>query len=68
MHADIHLQLHHVQAAELRRAAADSPPRTPACNPVRARIGWTMVALGLRLALPSQPRPGTRARRFPLAA
>ncbi|MFD9034605.1 hypothetical protein ACFVZW_26230 [Streptomyces sp. NPDC059567] len=80
MHADIHLQLHHLDAAELHRsaelhrpadlhrAAADSVAPTP----VRARIGWTLVALGLRLAVPATARPGTTApgsaRRLPLAA
>jgi hypothetical protein len=68
MHADIHLQLHRLDAAELHRAAADSPPRAPAGAPVRARIGWTLVALGLRLAVPAGARATTGARRVPLAA
>ncbi|WP_329120063.1 hypothetical protein [Streptomyces sp. NBC_01353] len=74
MHADIHLQLHHLDAAELHRsaelhrAAVHSLPHTPVRAPVRARIGWTLVALGLRLAVPATARPGTSARRLPLAA
>ncbi|MFB7369102.1 hypothetical protein ACFC0D_04600 [Streptomyces sp. NPDC056222] len=74
MHADIHLHLHHLDAAELHRstqlhrAAADSLPHTPAHAPVRARIGWTLVALGLRLAVPATARPANGARRLPLAA
>ncbi|HET6857141.1 MAG TPA: hypothetical protein VFH94_08610 [Streptomyces sp.] len=50
MHTDTHLQLHALRAAELRREAAEFAllPRG-AQHPVRTRIGWTMVELGLRL-------------------
>ncbi|MEU6985581.1 hypothetical protein ABZ946_19450 [Streptomyces sp. NPDC046324] len=51
MHPDIHLQLHHLDAAELRRAAAGFLPRTP----VRSQLGWALVTLGLRLAVPAAP-------------
>jgi hypothetical protein len=51
MHPEIHLVLHRVRAAELehhaaahRRAAAVR--RTP---DLRIRLGWTLVAVGLRL-------------------
>ncbi|MDT9689298.1 hypothetical protein Q5762_13300 [Streptomyces sp. P9(2023)] len=57
MHADIHLQLHHLRAAELHRAAAEALPRTP----IRTQLGWTLVTLGLRLAVPATPRPVTLA-------
>ncbi|MEU7036595.1 hypothetical protein ABZ958_23350 [Streptomyces sp. NPDC046237] len=60
MHPDIHLQLHRLDSAELRRAAADSLPRTP----VRFRVGWALVTLGLRLAVPAEP---ATARRVTLA-
>ncbi|MBT2445392.1 hypothetical protein J7E93_36000 [Streptomyces sp. ISL-36] len=79
MHADVHLQLHHLNAAELHRAAADSPPRSPVHASARAsarasirasarasvrasirtQLGWTLVALGLRLAVPATERPVT---------
>lgn len=51
MHPDIHLSLHELRAADLRREAARALPRTP----VRVRLGWTMVEWGLRLATP-EPR------------
>ncbi|MER7954464.1 hypothetical protein [Streptomyces sp. NPDC096030] len=56
MHSDIHLRLHHLDAAELHRAAADSLPRTP----VRSRLGWALVTLGLRLAVPAGPATARR--------
>ncbi|MCT4356025.1 hypothetical protein M5362_23075 [Streptomyces sp. Je 1-79] len=61
MHPDIHLQLHHLDAAELHRAAADSLPRTP----FRSQLGWALVTLGLHLAVPAEP---ATARRITLAA
>ncbi|MER7520445.1 hypothetical protein [Streptomyces sp. NPDC126499] len=48
MHPDIHLTLHALTAAELRRAAAASVPATP----LRVQLGWTLVEFGLRLAAP----------------
>ncbi|MGW2617866.1 hypothetical protein [Streptomyces sp. NPDC001500] len=65
MHPETHLALHHVRGAALRaeadahRLAAAAArrtgvPRNPAG--VRARIGWTLVEVGLRLAAP--PRTG----------
>ncbi|MEU6878484.1 hypothetical protein [Streptomyces sp. NPDC046712] len=57
MHADIHLQLHRLHAGELRNAAAQAPPRTP----LRTQVGWALVELGLRLAVPASPRPVTLA-------
>jgi hypothetical protein len=57
MHTDIHLKLHRLRSAELRRAVADFVPRTP----LRTRLGLSLVALGLRLAVPSAARPHPRA-------
>lgn len=55
MHPETHLALHHVRAAELRTeadayrlAAAARPARHP--QPLRTRLGWTLVEVGLRLA------------------
>jgi hypothetical protein len=52
MHPEIRLALYHVRAAELRAeadayrlAAAARRPRD-----FRARLGWTLVEVGLRLA------------------
>ncbi|MGW7054979.1 hypothetical protein [Streptomyces sp. NPDC054887] len=58
MHSDIHLQLHHLRAGELRReAAGHTPAPRPAPTALRARLGWTMVELGLRLAQQPPARP-----------
>ncbi|WP_314616823.1 hypothetical protein [Streptomyces stackebrandtii] len=61
MHADIHLQLHALAAAELRSEAAaahgHTPTETPA-TPLRVQLGWKLVELGLRLATPAnRPTP-----------
>ncbi|MFJ2934078.1 hypothetical protein ACIO8G_15060 [Streptomyces sp. NPDC087219] len=60
MHADIHLQLHQLHAAELHRAAATTAPRVPGPT-LRVQLGWTLVELGLRLATPAHRRPVTLA-------
>ncbi|MEV5435862.1 hypothetical protein AB0K80_07475 [Streptomyces sp. NPDC052682] len=55
MHPDIHLALHHARAAELRaevRAHATGPIRP---STLRVRIGWTLIAVGLRLATTARP-------------
>ncbi|MEU1227042.1 hypothetical protein [Streptomyces sp. NPDC005828] len=53
MHADIHLQLHHLNAAELHHAAAVRVP--DAASPtLRVQLGWRLVELGLRLATPAR--------------
>ncbi|MFC9680278.1 hypothetical protein [Streptomyces sp. NPDC056948] len=58
MHPDIHLALHHARAAELRaEAGAPGPVRARHTHNLRARLGWTLVEVGLRLAT----RPGTVA-------
>ncbi|HWU08922.1 MAG TPA: hypothetical protein VN520_21495 [Streptomyces sp.] len=58
MHSDIHHLLHTYRAAELRREAAEFSPARPG---LRHRMGWTMVALGLRLAQ-TGPAPARTAR------
>lgn len=64
MHPETHLQLHRVRSAELRRQADDFRlgHRTTPRGILRTRLGWTMVALGLRL-LPDTTTPSPRALR-----
>lgn len=62
MHADVHLQLHALRAADLRTEAdrfrlSRPAPRTP--GGPRDRLGWFLVGLGLRLV----HRPPLRAPR-----
>lgn len=46
MHPYLHLRLHELRAAEL----SDRAPRRPAPRrALRARVGWTLVEVGLRL-------------------
>ena len=54
MHPDTHLALHHTRAAELRAQAEAHRLATEAKQPhdLRARLGWTLVEVGLRLAAP----------------
>ncbi|MFE0653593.1 hypothetical protein ACFVZH_34030 [Streptomyces sp. NPDC059534] len=64
MHADIHLQLHGLHAAELHRQAAATRSRTPLHAPaptpaLRVQLGWKLVEFGLRLATPG-PTATTR--------
>ncbi|MEU3945328.1 hypothetical protein [Streptomyces sp. NPDC029526] len=65
MHPDTHLMLHGMRAAELRaeadtrRPAGVSGPSLPAVW--RARVGWTLVEVGLRLAMARGTAVGTRA-------
>ncbi|MFD3995866.1 hypothetical protein [Streptomyces sp. NPDC058548] len=65
MHADIHLQLHQLHAAELHREAATTAPHTPAPRApgpaLRVQLGWRLVELGLRLATPAHRHPVTLA-------
>ncbi|MET9801342.1 hypothetical protein [Streptomyces sp. NPDC006368] len=54
MHPDIHLRLHVLRAAELRQEAARPAVRPvhradPVRRPVRVRVGWALVEVGLRL-------------------
>ncbi|MFF8836497.1 hypothetical protein [Streptomyces sp. NPDC015130] len=60
MHADIHLQLHALAATELRHAAAAARRRAegqPATAPLRVQLGWKLVELGLRMAVPTNRPP-----------
>ncbi|WP_223774880.1 hypothetical protein [Streptomyces sp. 135] len=62
MHPDVHLMLHHARAEELRREA---PARDSRAR-LGARLGWTLVELGLRLVSssgPSRPSPGPAVSR-----
>ncbi|GGW77546.1 hypothetical protein [Streptomyces lomondensis] len=52
MHPDIHLALHHARAAELRAETGPCPARR---QDLRARLGWTLIEVGLKLA--TRPRP-----------
>ncbi|MGI5375794.1 hypothetical protein ACQEV2_16380 [Streptomyces sp. CA-251387] len=54
MHPETHLALHHARAAELRAQAAAHRLAAGARQPydIRARLGWTLVEVGLRLATP----------------
>ncbi|GAP50951.1 hypothetical protein [Streptomyces azureus] len=56
MHPDIHLALHRARADELR-AEAGVRPAARNRHALRTRLGWTLVEVGLRLAI----RPGTAA-------
>ncbi|MEV6765317.1 hypothetical protein AB0N16_32695 [Streptomyces sp. NPDC051105] len=55
MHPETHLALHHARTAELRAAAEAHrlavQARSP--RPLRTRVGWTLVEVGLRLAAPA---------------
>jgi hypothetical protein len=58
MHPEIHLALHHARGAELRAAAVSHRLAAQGRRPrnLRARLGWTLVEVGLRLAT-AAPRP-----------
>ncbi|GAA0933215.1 hypothetical protein [Streptomyces thermoalcalitolerans] len=57
---EIHLVLHRVRAAELHARAAAHRRATAAVRPraLRARLGWTLVEIGLRLAT-TAPKPAS---------
>ncbi|MBD3005716.1 hypothetical protein [Streptomyces sp. 5-10] len=62
---DIHLWLHHIRAERLRdeaREASRPRPRPARARALRARVGWTLVEVGLRLATPRLPQSGLTAR------
>ncbi|MFE4664171.1 hypothetical protein ACFRI7_08295 [Streptomyces sp. NPDC056716] len=56
-HPETFLALHHARAAELRADADAYRLARTARRPrdLRARLGWTLVELGLRLATPPRP-------------
>ncbi|APE21874.1 MULTISPECIES: hypothetical protein [Streptomyces] len=53
MHADIHLHLHQLHAAELHREAAAHRATHLTGTTLRTQLGWKLVELGLRLATPA---------------
>jgi hypothetical protein len=54
MHPETHLAQHHLHAAALRAEADAYRLAAQAKQPydLRARLGWTLVEVGLRLASP----------------
>ncbi|MFG2767010.1 hypothetical protein [Streptomyces rubiginosohelvolus] len=59
MHADVHHLLHTVASAELRSTAGEFRlPRTS----LRARVGWALVEVGLRLTAQSRDAAATAPR------
>ncbi|MGW2018978.1 hypothetical protein [Streptomyces sp. NPDC001927] len=60
MHADVHLLLHDLRAAELHTAAATLAEHPLPRTRVRAQLGWTLVELGLRLAVPGGKQAAAR--------
>ncbi|WP_262699848.1 MULTISPECIES: hypothetical protein [Streptomyces] len=64
---EIHLWLHHIRAERLRDEAREAPrphrrSRPARARVLRARVGWTLVEVGLRLATPRLPQSGLTAR------
>ncbi|MBP8537888.1 hypothetical protein [Streptomyces sp. MK37H] len=64
---DIHLWLHHIRAERLRDEAREASrphrrSRPARARVLRARVGWTLVEVGLRLATPRLPQSGLTAR------
>ncbi|WP_210579974.1 hypothetical protein [Streptomyces sp. GESEQ-4] len=60
MHPEIHIALHHARAAELRAEAAAhrlAGATAKPGRPLRTRVGWTLVEVGLRLATPRPSAP-----------
>ncbi|MCX0247037.1 hypothetical protein [Streptomyces drozdowiczii] len=55
MHAQAHLALHHLRAAELHAEAEEyrlaRSARAP--RPLRTVLGWTLIEVGLRLTAPA---------------
>ncbi|NEB04845.1 hypothetical protein [Streptomyces sp. SID13726] len=54
MHPETHLALHHARAADLRAEADAYRLAAEARQPydIRARLGWTLIEMGLRLTTP----------------
>ncbi|CDR09450.1 hypothetical protein [Streptomyces iranensis] len=64
---EIHLWLHHIRAERLRDEAREASrphrrSRSARARVLRARVGWTLVEVGLRLATPRLPQSGLTAR------
>ncbi|MEU8827313.1 hypothetical protein [Streptomyces sp. NPDC048636] len=63
MHGDdIHLRLHRIRAEHLRQEAREAPAPRPDAPPLRIRLGWTLVEVGLRMATPRGPQATLTAR------
>ncbi|MDF3143158.1 MULTISPECIES: hypothetical protein [unclassified Streptomyces] len=56
-HPETRLALHHARATDLRAQAETHRLTARARQPyeLRARLGWTLVEIGLRLATPKPP-------------
>ena len=50
------------EAAECRRRGHGPPPRPAPPGSLRVRLGWRLVEVGLRLALPAGARPAGFSR------
>ncbi|MFI7327668.1 hypothetical protein ACIBQ3_23905 [Streptomyces rubiginosohelvolus] len=61
MHADVHHLLHAAEAVELHSKAGEF--RLPRAS-LRARIGWTLVEVGLRLTAQGRDTAATRTAAF----
>ncbi|GAA1679733.1 hypothetical protein [Streptomyces yatensis] len=70
---EIHLWLHRIRAERLQHEAHAAPrphrrtthrtrPARARARALRARLGWTLVEVGLRLATPRLPQSGLTAR------
>ncbi|MBU3863774.1 hypothetical protein KN815_06665 [Streptomyces sp. 4503] len=67
---EIHLWLHRIRAERLQHEAHEAPrpdrrsrrTRPARARALRARVGWTLVEVGLRLATPRLPQSGLTAR------
>lgn len=59
-HPDVHHLLHTQAVRALPAGPAAEPPPCEAPATPRARLGWALVALGLRLAIPPAARPALR--------
>ncbi|OPF82675.1 hypothetical protein VT50_0206515 [Streptomyces antioxidans] len=64
---EIHLWLHHIRAEGLRNEAREASrphrrSRPARARILRARVGWTLVEVGLRLATPRLPQSGLTAQ------
>ncbi|MBP3077573.1 hypothetical protein WP39_08875 [Streptomyces sp. 604F] len=59
-HPDVHHLLHTQAVRTLPAGPSPEPPPCEAPATPRARLGWALVTLGLRLAVPPAARPVLR--------
>ncbi|MFB8418592.1 hypothetical protein ACFC63_24075 [Streptomyces albidoflavus] len=59
-HPDVHHLLHTQAVRALPTRPAPEPPPCEAPVTPRARLGWALVSVGLRLAIPPAARPALR--------